>query len=48
MGKSGGLNFKVQCAAKTDQKGIDMISVYGDADWYSWVNVKGTPQHVNP
>ncbi|KAI0887521.1 uncharacterized protein GGS22DRAFT_110619 [Annulohypoxylon maeteangense] len=48
MGKSGGLNLNVQCAAKTNQQGIGEISVYGDVDWYSWTNVKGTPQYVNP
>ncbi|KAI1450687.1 hypothetical protein F5Y02DRAFT_365557 [Annulohypoxylon stygium] len=47
MGKKGGLNLEVQCAAKTNQKGIEEISIYGDANWYSWTNVKGTPQHVS-
>ncbi|KAI3320492.1 hypothetical protein HD806DRAFT_506599 [Xylariaceae sp. AK1471] len=48
IGKSGGLNIVVQCAEKKNQQGIDEISVYGDVDWYSWPNAKGTPQHVNP
>lgn len=48
MGKSGGLSFKVLCAEKTNQDGINQISQFGDVDWYSWLNVKGTPQHVNP
>ncbi|KAI0394192.1 hypothetical protein F5Y17DRAFT_458232 [Xylariaceae sp. FL0594] len=46
LGKSGGLNIHVQCAAKTDKKGIEQISAYGQIDWYSWNNVKGTPQRV--
>ncbi|KAI1460602.1 hypothetical protein F4805DRAFT_369146 [Annulohypoxylon moriforme] len=48
MGKKGGLNIQVQCALKTNKQGINDISVYGEADWYSWTNVKGAPQHVNP
>ena len=47
MGKSGGLNIRVLCAAKTNQVAINQIGHYGDVNWYSWLNVKGTPQHVN-
>ncbi|KAJ8123181.1 hypothetical protein ONZ43_g810 [Nemania bipapillata] len=43
---AGGLNLKVQCAARSNQKGIDDIDFYGDVDWYSWTNVKGTPQRA--
>ncbi|KAI1771034.1 hypothetical protein F4818DRAFT_220325 [Hypoxylon cercidicola] len=46
--KSGGMNFNVQCAKQTNQQGIAAISIYGDVDWYSWLDVGGTPQHVNP
>ena len=47
MGQRGGLNFKVECAAKTNRLGIDRIRQYGDVDWYRWLNVKGTPQRVS-
>jgi hypothetical protein len=46
LGASGGLNIAVQCAAKTDTAGIAAISVYGEVDWSSWINVKGTVQTV--
>ncbi|KAI0965170.1 hypothetical protein F4678DRAFT_453672 [Xylaria arbuscula] len=45
-GSAGGLSINVQCAARTNQGGIDEISMYGDVDWYSWTNVKGTPQRA--
>ncbi|KAI2631043.1 hypothetical protein GGR54DRAFT_182687 [Hypoxylon sp. NC1633] len=48
MGSSGGLNIHVQCAQKSNTKDIADISIYGDVDWYSWPDVAGTPQHVNP
>ncbi|KAI0877250.1 hypothetical protein GGS24DRAFT_161912 [Hypoxylon argillaceum] len=47
FGSSGGLNLNVQCAARSNQEGIDEISLYGDVDWYSWTNVKGTPQRAS-
>jgi hypothetical protein len=46
FGKAGGLNLNVQCAARSNQQGIDEIDIYGDVDWYSWINVKGTPQRA--
>lgn len=45
MGTSGGLNFHVQCGQKTNQQGIAQISL-GEVNWYSWLNVKDTLQHV--
>ncbi|KAI1096564.1 hypothetical protein F5B19DRAFT_437063 [Rostrohypoxylon terebratum] len=46
MGAKAGLNLKVQCAAKKDTDAIKRISLYGEADWYSLNNVKGTPLHL--
>jgi len=46
LGTSGGLNIKVQCAAKADADGIERISIYGEVDWSTWLNVKGTVQTV--
>ncbi|KAI0157857.1 hypothetical protein GGR52DRAFT_179179 [Hypoxylon sp. FL1284] len=48
LGKKDGLKFNVQCAQQTNRQAVAEIAVYGNVDWYSWVNVKGTPQHVNP
>ncbi|KAL9074799.1 MAG: hypothetical protein Q9157_004265 [Trypethelium eluteriae] len=44
IGGSGGLKLQVQCVEKTNQEGLNQIGVYGNADWYSWSDVKGTPQ----
>ncbi|RDL34767.1 Uncharacterized protein BP5553_07895 [Venustampulla echinocandica] len=46
LGAKGGLKISVQCAAKTDTEGIAAISIYGDVDWSSWLNVKGTVQII--
>lgn len=46
LNPGGGLNIVTQCAAKTDTDGIAAISIFGPADWSSWLNVKGTPQTV--
>ncbi|XXG96284.1 hypothetical protein Hte_002565 [Hypoxylon texense] len=48
LDQKNGLKFNVQCVQQTDKQGIADISVYGNIDWYSWKDVKGTPQYANP
>ncbi|KAI1826344.1 hypothetical protein F4861DRAFT_497976 [Xylaria intraflava] len=44
--QAGKIKFSVNCADITDTAAYDAITAFGPVDWYSWDNVKGTPQKI--
>jgi Family of unknown function (DUF5910) len=45
IGPNGGQTFNVQCAQAGDQASVDVISVYGEAQYDSW-GIKGSKTDI--